>query len=405
MLLTESSHSGRVSSAKKESESVLNNMPSLKGLRPENQFSVIREDALGLGILSEELFLKLLRLERKRTERSGRRFVLMLLDPGSLLKAAKTPGMMNLLSAITHSTRDTDLKGWYKEGSTIGVIFTEVGNAEDKSIVRSLSTKVTESLYDVLTVQEINEIRLSFHVFPEDWDDNGPDCPITSTLQLALAGEIHQKTASLGIKRLMDIAGSIMGLILCLPVLLLIAIAIKLTSKGPILFRQVRLGRHGKRFTFLKFRSMYANNDPRIHEEYVKQFIVGESGTEQNAGQQKLYKLTADPRITPVGRFLRNTSLDELPQFLNVLSGEMSLVGPRPPVIYEYERYDLWHKQRLSAVKPGITGLWQVDGRSRVKFDEMVRLDIRYARSWSLWLDIKILLQTPRAVVSGNGAC
>jgi lipopolysaccharide/colanic/teichoic acid biosynthesis glycosyltransferase len=115
--------------------------------------------------------------------------------------------------------------------------------------------------------------------------------------------------------------------------------------------------------------------------------------------------LTTDPRITPVRRFLRNTSLDELPQFLNVLIGHMSLVGPRPPVSYEFERYDLWHKQRLLAVKPGITGLWQVDGRSRVKFDEMVRLDIRYARSWSLWLDLKILLQTPRVVLSGIGAC
>ena len=374
--------------------------------RSERDLSVIRENSSGFGMLPQELFMKLLCLERKRTERSGRRFVLMLLDPGSLLKAAQAPGIGNLLSAIMQSTRDTDLKGWYKEGSIIGVIFTEVGSAEDKSIVRSLSTKLTDSLYDALTIQEINEIRLSFHVFPEDWDDNGPDSPVTSTLQLALAGEVNRKKTSLGIKRLMDVAGSIVGLILCLPVLVLIAIAIKLTSKGPVLFRQVRLGQYGKKFTFLKFRSMYANNDPKIHEEYVKGFIIGASITEQKLGdQQKLYKLTADPRITPVGRFLRSTSLDELPQFLNVLRGEMSLVGPRPPVIYEYERYDLWHKQRLSAVKPGITGLWQVDGRSRVKFDEMVRLDIRYARSWSLWLDIKILLQTPRAVVSGTGAC
>jgi lipopolysaccharide/colanic/teichoic acid biosynthesis glycosyltransferase len=151
---------------------------------------------------------------------------------------------------------------------------------------------------------------------------------------------------------------------------------------------------------------MYVNSDSRIHQEYVTRFIVGESDTQQTtASHTKIYKLTSDPRITPVGRILRTTSLDELPQFLNVLLGDMSLVGPRPPVTYEYERYDLWHKQRLLGVKPGITGLWQVDGRSRVKFEEMVRLDIRYARRWSLWLDIKILLQTPRAVVSGSGAC
>jgi lipopolysaccharide/colanic/teichoic acid biosynthesis glycosyltransferase len=204
----------------------------------------------------------------------------------------------------------------------------------------------------------------------------------------------------------MDIVGSVLGLLLCFPVLAIIALAIKLTSSGPVLFRQVRLGQYGKKFTFLKFRSMYVGSGHKIHEEYVKQFIMGVSDTGQAAGsQQKLYKLTADPRITPVGRFLRNTSLDELPQFLNVLLGHMSLVGPRPPVIYEFERYDLWHKQRLQALKPGITGLWQVDGRSRVKFDEMVRLDIRYARSWSIWLDIKILLHTPRAVISRTGAC
>jgi lipopolysaccharide/colanic/teichoic acid biosynthesis glycosyltransferase len=314
--------------------------------------------------------------------------------------------MTNLLPAIAQSTRDTDLKGWYRDGSVIGVIFTEVGGAEDKCIVQALSTKITDSLYDALSVAEVNEIRLSFHVFPEDWDNEGPDGPVTSTLQTALAGGINRKRVSLGVKRLMDIAGSVAALILCLPVFVIIALAVKLTSKGPVLFRQVRLGRYGKKFTFLKFRSMHVNNDHKIHEDYVARFILGVPGAgTTGANHATLYKLTADPRITPVGRFLRNTSLDEIPQFLNVLLGDMSLVGPRPPVIYEFERYDLWHKQRLLAAKPGITGLWQVDGRSRVKFDEMVRLDIRYARSWSLWLDIKILVQTPRAVISGAGAC
>ncbi len=374
--------------------------------RVENRLSIMREESSGFGMLPQDLFTKLLCLERKRTERSGRRFVLMLLDAGNLLKAAKAPVLANLLSAITQATRDTDLMGWYKDGSVIGVIFTEVGGAEDKSVVNALSTKLTDSLYGALSIREVNEISLSFHIFPEDWEDEGPDGPVTSTLQMALAGEINRKRVSLSAKRLMDMVGSVVGLILCLPVFVIIALAIKLTSRGPVLFRQVRLGQYGKKFTFLKFRSMYVDSGHQIHEEYVKRFIVGASGAEQTDGNhQKLYKLMADPRVTPVGRFLRNTSLDELPQFLNVLRGHMSMVGPRPPVIYEFDRYDLWHKQRLLAVKPGITGLWQVDGRSRVKFDEMVRLDIRYARSWSLWLDIKILLQTPRAVISGNGAC
>jgi lipopolysaccharide/colanic/teichoic acid biosynthesis glycosyltransferase len=374
--------------------------------RAENQLSIMREASSGLGMLPQELFMKLLCLERKRTERSGRRFVLLLLDTGNLLKAAKASVLANLLAAVAQATRDTDLKGWYKDGSVIGVIFTEVGGSENKSLVRTLSTKLTDALYGALSIREINEIGLSFHIFPEDWDEDGRDGPVTSALQMDLAREINRKKLSLHAKRLMDIIGSLVGLILCLPVFVVIALAVKLTSRGPVLFRQVRLGQYGKKFTFLKFRSMYLDNDQKLHEEYVHRFIMGAPSDEQTAGNpQQVYKLTADPRITAVGRFLRNTSLDEVPQFLNVLRGDMSLVGPRPPVTYEFDRYDLWHKQRLLALKPGITGLWQVDGRSRVKFDEMVRLDIRYARSWSLWLDIKILLHTPRAVLSRDGAC
>jgi lipopolysaccharide/colanic/teichoic acid biosynthesis glycosyltransferase len=358
-------------------------------------------------MLTEDLFLRMLRMERKRTERSHRRFVLMILDSGGLLKSGKKEEALDrVLQALSQATRDTDIKGWYRRGHAIGVIFTEIAASEETSIVRFLSGKVTDALYDTLSVGQVNEIRLSFHVFPEDWDNDGPDGPANSTLHVDLARGPQRKPATAILKRLMDIAGSLTALILCLPVLFAIAIAIKVTSKGPILFRQVRLGQYGKKFTFLKFRSMYTGNDHSIHEQYVKQFIAGAQGLEQGGtDQRKQYKLTADPRITKVGQLLRKTSLDELPQLLNVLNGEMSLVGPRPPVIYEFKSYDLWHKERLMAVKPGITGLWQVEGRSRVKFDEMVRLDIRYARSWSLWLDIKILLQTPMAVISGAGAC
>lgn len=385
---------------------MLNRMLGLK-TNPLSESQPFRsEELLGFGMLPQDLFIKLLCLERKRTERSGRRFVLMLLDPGTLLQKAKSPVLPRLLSAITHSTRDTDLRGWYKEGAIIGVIFTEIGASEEKDIVQALSAKLTDSLYGNLSIQEVNEIKLSFHVFPEDWDSDCPDGPVTSSLQLEMARETNANKISLAAKRLIDIAGGLVGLLLCLPVFVIIALAIKLTSSGPVLFRQVRLGQHGKKFTFLKFRSMYVNNDPTIHRQYVERFIMGAAGTQQTArGHHTLYKLTADPRITTVGRLLRSTSLDELPQFINVLRGDMSLVGPRPPVSYEVDRYDLWHRRRLLAVKPGITGLWQVEGRSRVGFDDMVRMDIRYARSWSLWLDIKILLRTPVVVVSGDGAC
>ena len=164
------------------------------------------------------------------------------------------------------------------------------------------------------------------------------------------------------------------------PVFLAVAVAIKLTSKGPILFKQERIGQYGVGFTFLKFRSMHFRNDPKIHREYVRKLISGKDDCKQADDNGGAYKLQNDPRITPVGKFLRRTSLDELPQFFNVLRGDMSLVGPRPPIPYETEAYDVWHRRRFFEAKPGITGLWQVKGRSRVKFDDMVRLDGGAAR-------------------------
>jgi lipopolysaccharide/colanic/teichoic acid biosynthesis glycosyltransferase len=150
---------------------------------------------------------------------------------------------------------------------------------------------------------------------------------------------------------------------------------------------------------------MKVGNDATIHKEYVKQLISGKAERHSSDGNSEgVFKLTRDPRITRVGAFLRRTSLDELPQFINVLKGEMSLVGPRPPVPYEVEAYDIWHRRRLLEAKPGITGLWQVSGRSRVTFDEMVRLDLQYAKACSPWMDVKILLRTPGAVVLGEGA-
>jgi len=161
------------------------------------------------------------------------------------------------------------------------------------------------------------------------------------------------------------------------------------------------MGLNGETFTFLKFRSMYTNSDHNRHKDYIKKLIKeGKDDTDASG----VYKLSNDPRITTLGGFLRKTSLDELPQFINVLKGEMSLVGPRPPIPYECELYDIWHRRRLLSVKPGITGLWQVTGRSRTTFDEMVRLDLKYINEWSLWLDIKILLKTPWVILTGKGA-
>jgi exopolysaccharide biosynthesis polyprenyl glycosylphosphotransferase len=203
-------------------------------------------------------------------------------------------------------------------------------------------------------------------------------------------------------KRTLDIAGSTAFLVAFGPVFLCVAAAVKLTSKGPVFFQQERIGEEGKPFTMFKFRTMQVNADPRIHQEYVEKFIQANQAA--TAGNGAVFKLVNDPRVTSVGDFLRRSSLDELPQFWNVLRGDMSLVGPRPPLPYEVARYKQWHRRRVLEAKPGITGLWQVTGRSRTTFDEMVRLDLRYARNYSVWTDLNILLATPKAVLSGKGA-
>ena len=363
-------------------------------------------DPSGLEILDQQLFVRMLRLERKRTERSQRPFVLMLLDSRLLLKDRNRSEQFDkVLYALTHSTRETDIKGWYEDGAVFGIIFTEIGAANGRSVTNALLTRVTDALCTTLSIEQINEIRLSFHVFPDDSSHPDKNGPSDSTLYPDLDWNADPKRGARIVKRSMDIAGSLFALILVSPLFVIIAAIIKLTSKGPVLFRQERVGQHGRKFMFVKFRSMYFTNDHTIHREYVRRLIAGSQGSDEEGGPEpEVYKLTKDPRITPFGRFLRKTSLDEIPQFLNVLTGSMSLVGPRPPVPYEFDCYQMWHRQRLVAVKPGITGPWQVGGRSRTTFDEMVRMDLKYASSWTPWTDFKILLDTPRAVLSGEGA-
>ena len=209
---------------------------------------------------------------------------------------------------------------------------------------------------------------------------------------------------ALAVKRCIDIIGSGAALLFLAPVFAAIAMIIRLSSKGPALFKQARLGQGGKTFTLLKFRTMRTDCDAKIHQQFVEQFIAGQPVGDAGQDSKPVFKIQNDSRLTPIGRFLRKTSLDELPQFCNVLLGDMSLVGPRPPIAYEFRAYEVWHRRRVLEIKPGITGLWQVEGRSRTRFDEMVRLDLKYARAWSIWLDLKILLQTPGAVLSGEGA-
>jgi lipopolysaccharide/colanic/teichoic acid biosynthesis glycosyltransferase len=199
-------------------------------------------------------------------------------------------------------------------------------------------------------------------------------------------------------KRGLDLFGSVIGLIFFAPLFFIIALIIKMVSPGPVFFKQERIGYGGKAFSLIKFRTMEINTDTEIHQNYCAELINGEC-TKQNSDRPMIKLDDDNPNIIPFCKIIRKTCLDELPQFINVLRGDMSLVGPRPPIPYEVEEYLRWHKGRFDAI-PGMTGLWQVSGKNRLSFKEMVRLDIRYSRSLSLFLDLKILLMTPYAIIS-----
>jgi len=301
--------------------------------------------------------------------------------------------------------RETDTLGWFESNRSLGVIFNELGDAELGAAVKSIESKALAELHRALNANHVKNLDISIYSYPQSWKDGGLTITFDPVLYPDLFDLDESKRTSLLLKRLIDIVGSSFALILLAPVFAILAALIKLTSKGPVFFRQQRLGQFQVPFAFLKFRSMYVTTDAEIHREYVKNFIAGRAEPNSTGAQQpRVYKLTNDPRVTWIGRFMRRTSLDEIPQFWNVLVGEMSLVGPRPPIGYEIEEYEIWHRRRLLEAKPGITGLWQVHGRSRTTFDDMVRLDLRYSRMCSPVSDLKILLQTPRAVFSGDGA-
>ena len=347
-------------------------------------------------------FHHMLRIERKRTERSRKPFLLMLLDLSGLQNRQQNDHMYEKIkSTLVSCSRETDIRGWYEHNKVMGAIFTEMSSVDEHSIEK-IFRKLHSMVSETLDAEWVKKIKISFHIFPEE---NGNSSIDNGMFNIAFYPDLSKtnvsRQATSSIKKLVDITGSFFALMVFSPILMIIASAVKLTSDGPVFFKQERMGLNGEIFTFLKFRSMYTNSDHNRHKDYIKK-LIKEGKDDTNA--PGVYKLSNDPRITPLGSFLRKTSLDELPQFINVLKGEMSLVGPRPPIPYECELYDIWHRRRLLSVKPGITGLWQVNGRSRTTFDEMVRLDLKYINEWSLWLDIKLLIKTPWVIITGRGA-
>ncbi|MDA8155542.1 MAG: sugar transferase [Actinomycetota bacterium] len=363
------------------------------------------------NLFMESYFREAIILERRRSARSGKPFLTMLVDLGKLSPSVKPDVIQKVAGSLFANTRDTDIKGWFRYNTIIGVIFTET----DVSQRDLIHQKVAEGITGLCGKETADGIGISFHIFPDvenaDFLKDGAEAGYSwEKIESYLLEMNERRRGARIIKRVLDIVGGILFLLLAMPFFIIIPVLIKLTSKGPVIFKQERIGLHGKRFTFLKFRSMRIGQSDAIHRAFVKDLIRGSNGApdDKGAGQdvpdKKVYKIKNDPRITPIGNFLRKSSLDELPQFINVLRGEMSFVGPRPPIPYEVKDYDIWHLRRILDVKPGLTGLWQVKGRSSIGFDEMVRLDLQYARTWTLWMDLKLIVQTPFVMLRGRGA-
>ncbi len=343
------------------------------------------------GIFDKPCFLEQLRVECYRAQRSGTPLSILLLTQDKY----STSNIREQLKMLRTIIRETDIVG-YIDNATLGVLLPYTDQKGAKKIISKILGSYIKPQFSIAT-----------STFPDQVFDNlvTIGCVSSDVLKLMLEDSIKHSPFSLFIKRVFDIVASIMALIILSPVMLVVAILVKATSPGPVIFRQKRLGSKGTPFTFYKFRSMRTDTNDQIHREFVLKLIDGKHSSINNGDSQNpLYKIKSDPRITKVGKFIRKTSIDELPQLFNVLKGDMSLVGPRPPLSYEAEKYQSWHLRRILEMKPGITGLWQVEGRSRTGFDDAVRLDVRYLQTWSLLLDIKILFKTVKEVLQCRGA-
>ncbi len=351
---------------------------------PKNQQRRLNDSTrtLQTDLLPKSYFLKQLQREKRRADRTKAPLSIALFRFGAP-KSGESDHVNKLLQLLQNSTRETDVVGYLGE-SLIGLLLPDTNQEDTQECMNKIIKGYNILPFSIITGTYPDQIFENLLTEREEPTDFYP-----------LFLEDSTKPRRLGqlLKRFLDIVSSLVGILLFSPVMLITAIAIKINSPGPVIFRQIRLGQRGVPFVFYKFRSMFANTDDRIHREYITHLIKGNL-EEINQGDQgtPLYKIKSDPRVTRVGRIIRKTSIDELPQLFNVLRGEMSLVGPQPPLPYEVEKYQSWHLRRILDAKPGITGLWQVGGRSQTSFDDMVRLDLQYIRNWSLLLDLKIII-------------
>jgi lipopolysaccharide/colanic/teichoic acid biosynthesis glycosyltransferase len=362
-----------------------------------------------------------IREEKFRTCRTGSPFTLVLFNPHKLVSnnsEPKTNGLEELESILDRATRHSDIQGWWDK-KTYAILLLDTFPGGAYAVIEKLIFGLKGKGYGIY--ESPRQTLFEVHTFPDPNQGNGhngTDEGGEETIDEknnrvnSIDNECGFKCLSLEnpkayfeiLKRSIDILLSATLLLIFLPLLIAVALLIKLDSPGPVIYRQTRVGKKGKHFTFYKFRTMYFNCDETIHQIHVKNLVNKVEGLSSNGRfKESSYKLMHDNRITRVGNYVRNTSLDEIPQLFNVLKGDMSLVGPRPHPVYEVEIYKDWFKYRLD-VKPGITGLGQVDGRYNKEYEEVYRLDLRYVKSASIVLDLKILFKTALLVLSSRGA-
>jgi lipopolysaccharide/colanic/teichoic acid biosynthesis glycosyltransferase len=343
--------------------------------------------------LPADQFLHALRREMRRSERSHAALSLVIYRPQVQEHAELCK--QELLELLCSSKRETDIAG--DVGDTIAVLCPDTDEQGRMGFTGKIGAQVADLPFTTVAATYPDDVFTSVA-------ESAAAAPSTARpFQPFVHWDVERVRSGYPAKRCLDIVGSLIAIVLLAPLMLLVAAGIALTSRGPVIYKQTRLGRGGVPFTFYKFRSMVADVDDGIHREYVSGVIRG-TAQAPGAADGVPYKLQADPRVTRIGRLIRRTSIDEVPQFFNVLKGDMSLVGPRPPIPYETQHYQAWHLRRILTMKPGITGVWQVEGRSKVPFDEMVRMDLRYIRECSLALDLSILLRTVIVVVRCEGA-
>jgi lipopolysaccharide/colanic/teichoic acid biosynthesis glycosyltransferase len=361
------------------------------------------------AVLGHDEFLERLWLEKRRADRSGAALSLVLLrpsGPGPDRRAPAQPRHIRaalLMARLRELVRETDLLGQMDSGDC-AVLLPDTDARGLQGFVARIGRELRAGAGP--------ELAMTAATYPDQLFENlGAGREVVPLGSLMLDDTGPAAPAGYTGKRVLDLVGASLALVLLAPLMAAVALAVAVSSPGPVVFRQLRLGRGGAPFVFYKFRTMTHGADDGVHRDFVTRLITGAGPAAVSAPNVQAdgqapggFKLQQDPRVTQLGRFLRRTSLDELPQFFNVLRGDMSLVGPRPPIPYEARHYRAWHLRRLLQLKPGLTGPWQVSGRSQVPFDEMVRMDLRYIARCSLALDLLLLVRTVGVVLSGRGA-